>query len=150
MRYQFGIKKLTRLLLSVTLVTASALAFGMDDCTPEGVENENPAAEMPALFPSSFPIPENVILMSASSGEADEYNPYPFASLAFFATGSREDLFAYYENALPKAGYQIVMWEKDTGSMGFRVKGEGINLANVAVSSYDCRAYIDINISLLP
>ena len=42
------------------------------------------------------------------------------------------------------------MWEKDVGATGFRIRGEDIDEATIAISDYDCRAYVLLNVSLLP
>jgi len=134
----------------LTLAMSCNLAYAETDCVPEGVENENPAMDIPALFPANIPLPKELFVMSASSGAADEYNPYPFASIEFLTPGTKDQLFEYYEKALPAAGYRIVMWEKDTGATGFRVKSDDIDQAVIAVNEYDCRALILISVSLLP
>lgn len=139
-----------RSIFVLTMTLSCHLAFADTDCVPEGVENENPAMDIPALFPATIPLPSELIVMSASSGEADEYNPYPFTTIEFLAPGTRDQLFDYYEKALPAAGYRIVMWEKDTGATGFRIRSDDIDQANIAVSEYDCRAFVSINVSLLP
>ncbi len=134
----------------LTMALSCNLAYAETDCVPEGVENENPAMDIPALFPAAIPLPSERFVMSASSGEADEYNPYPFATIEFITPGTRDQLFDYYEKALPAAGYRIVMWEKDTGATGFRIRSDDIDQATIAVNEYDCRAFISINVSLLP
>lgn len=134
--------------LALTGALAPAQAAG--DCIPEGVKTGTPPAEMPGLFPGSMPMPSDYHLLNASAGAADEYDPFRFATVEFIAPGDREGLFELYEKSLPAAGYRIVMWEKDEGAMGFRVKGEGIDQATIALSDYDCRAYAMISASLTP
>lgn len=108
------------------------------------------AASMPQQFPGDIPLPDKYFLMSAAFAPADEWNPYPNATIEFLADGSRDELFEFYEKNLPASGYRIVMWEKDEGAHGFRVRGDGIDQATIAVNEYDCRAYVLFNVSLLP
>lgn len=123
---------------------------GSEECVPEGVEKDLTAAEMPSGFPAGFPIPPDHFLMSASSGAADEYNPYPYAMADLLVAGDEASAFSFYEKALAEAGYRIVMWENDLGAMGFRVRGDNIDQATISINSYDCRALVGISISLLP
>lgn len=138
---------LTLSLLGAFMVGPFALA---NECVPEGVEADMTAASMPAEFPAAFPLPEKYFVMNASYTPADEYNPWPVAFVELLADGSKDELFALYERELPAAGYRIVMWEKDVGATGLRVRGEGIEEAMVVVNSYDCRAYVMLSITILP
>jgi hypothetical protein len=135
------------LVLTTSVCWQSALA---EECIPEGVESSWTAATMPAEFPASIPLPEKYFLMSAAYTPADEYNPYPNATVELLADGSKDEVFAFLEKNLPTSGYRIVMWEKDEGATGFRVRGEGIDQATIAVNDYDCRGYLLVNVSLLP
>lgn len=135
--------------LSSFLISTCPLAWA-EDCVPEGTNEERPPVAIPDLFPATIPLPEGYTLISATGGPADEYNPYPFAMLEFLAPIGKEALFSYYEQALPAAGYRIVMWEKDDGATGFRVRGDGIDQASFAISDYDCQGYANISVSLLP
>jgi len=146
---RFSILCVLAILLSVSI---NAMAFGDEEgeCVPEGVEKDFPAVEIPMSFPEDFPVPTQHYLMSADSGPADEYNPYPFAMLDLLTNGDPASVFSYYEKVLPESGYRIVMWENDVGAMGFRVKGENIDQATISIRSYDCRTLVGISISLLP
>jgi len=143
---------------SVLCVLGMILSFSLlstvygatEECMPEGVEKDFAAVDMPATFPSDFPIPQDHYLMSASSGEADDYNPYPFAMVELLAPGDEASVFSFYEKALGESGYRIVMWEKDLGAMGFRVRGDNIDQATISINSYDCRALVGISVSLMP
>jgi len=135
--------------LSCMLISACPPAWA-GDCVPEGMNEERAPVAMPDLFPAAIPLPDGYTLISASGGPADEYNPYPFAMLEFLAPIGKEALFSFYEQALPAAGYRIVMWEKDDGATGLRVRGDGIDLASFAIGEYDCQGYASISVSLLP
>ena len=135
------------LVLTTSACWQSALA---EECIPEGVEASWTAATMPPEFPASIPLPEKYFLMSAAYTPADEYNPYPNATVELLAESSKDELFAFLEKNLPASGYRIVMWEKDTGATGFRVRGEGIDQATIAVNEYDCRGHLLVNVSLMP
>ncbi len=135
--------------LSCMLISTCPLAWA-EDCVPEGMDEERAPVAMPDLFPASIPLPDGHNLISAAGGAADEYNPYAFATLEFLVPIGKEALFSYYEQALPAAGYRIVMWEKDEGATGFRVRGEGIDQASIAINEYDCQGYASISVSFLP
>ena len=131
-----------------------ALLFGgnvvADDCVPEGVENGMAPAEIPSSMPAGFPLPSEHFVMSANSGAADEYNPYPFAMVDVLTPGDTASVFSFYEKALAESGYRIVMWENDLGAMGFRVRSDNIDQATISINSYDCRVLVGISVSLLP
>jgi hypothetical protein len=120
------------------------------DCIPEGVEKDVAQADLPALLPANFPKPADYIVMNASEGAADEYNPYPYATAELLVPGDTDSVFAFYEKSFPAAGYRIVMWEKDDGATGFRVRGDTVDQVTVSINSYDCRVLVGINASLLP
>lgn len=138
------------ILLTVALALGASGALLAEECTPEGVEKDMTAAAVPGEFPAAIPLPENPFVMSANATAADEWNPYPNVTVELLAAGSKDELFRFYEEQLPAAGYQIVMWEKDTGATGFRFRGDGIDQATIAINEYDCRAYVMLNVSLLP
>lgn len=121
-----------------------------EECIPEGVENDMTAATLPAEFPATIPLPGDPFVMSANATPADEWNPYPNATVELLVNGSRDELFRFFEQKLPAAGYRIVMWEKDEGATGFRFRGDGIDQATISINDYDCRAYVMLNVSLLP
>jgi len=128
-------------------VSGTALA---EECTPEGVEKDMTAASIPAELPAAIPLPGEHFVMSANATPADEWNPYPNATIELLVDGSKDEVFRFYEEKLPAAGYQIVMWEKDIGATGLRFRGDGIDQATIAINDYDCRAYVMLNVSLLP
>jgi len=131
--------------LSVVVAPAQA-----EECVPEGMDSMAEMVAVPDLFPASIPLPEGHHVMNASAGAADDYNPFPYAMLEFMAPGGKDAVFAYYEKALPAAGYRIVMWEKDDGATGLRIRGEGIDQASFAFNDYDCQVWVSISVSLLP
>lgn len=140
-----------RVLGVILFLALSSTCFGANgDCVPEGVEKDQAAAEMPSSFPADFPLPPDHFVLSASSGAADEYNPYPYAMADLLVAGDEAAAFAFYEKALAEAGYRIVMWENDLGAMGFRVRGDAIDQATISINSYDCRTLVGISVSLLP
>jgi hypothetical protein len=139
-------KKILCCFLSLTLGSAGFA----EDCSPEGVERDITPVEMPSSIPANFPQPAKPIVMSADTGVPDEYNPFGYARADLLVEGDMNAVFTYYEAELPKAGYNIVMWEKDTGAMGFRVRGEGLDQATISINSYDCRVLVGLNFSLLP
>ena len=145
---RFSVLCVLGMFLSFSLISTGFGSTG--ECVPEGVEKDFAATEMPASFPADFPIPGNHHLMSASSGAADGYNPYPFAMVELLANGDEASVFSFYEKALAESGYRIVMWENDLGAMGFRVRGDDIDQATISINSYDCRALVGISVSLLP
>ena len=139
-------------------VLGSVLAFAIlssanimaDECVPEGVENGIAPAEIPSSMPAGFPLPSEHFVMSANSGAADEYNPYPFAMVDVLTPGDTASVFSFYEKALAESGYRIVMWENDLGATGFRVRSDNIDQATISINSYDCRVLVGISVSLLP
>jgi len=133
-----------------TFSLTSTVHGANEECVPEGVEKDFAAVDMPSSFPADFPIPQGHFLMSASAGEADDYNPYPFAMVELLAPGDEASVFSFYEKALDESGYRIVMWENDLGAMGFRVRGDDIDQATISINSYDCRALVGISVSLMP
>lgn len=139
--------------LARSLVLLCGLGFGcmaLAECIPEGVEQDVTQADLPAMLPANFPKPEGYFVMNASEGPADEYNPYPYATAELLVPGDPESVFSFYESSFPKAGYRIVMWEKDEGATGFRVRGDTIDQATISINSYDCRVLVGISASLLP
>lgn len=138
--------------LLCTFIVAMLLggAVVADDCIPEGVEQSANAASLPATLPQAFPLPQTYVVLSASEAPADQFNPYPYAMAEVLADGDPETIFAFYEKQLPDSGYRIVMWENDSGAMGFRVRGDGIDQATISINSYDCKVLIGLNFSLLP
>ena len=121
----------------------------ISNCIPEGSIETPQGVAMPAQLPKNIPLPEKLTLMSASSILPDEYNPYQSVTVEFAAEGSREAVFAFYEKALPEAGYRIVMWEKEP-NMGLRYRGEGIEEGMLSIAEFDCRPLINITLSFLP
>jgi len=145
---RFSVLCVLGMIFSFSLIATVHGATG--ECVPEGVEKDVAAVDMPATFPADFPIPKDHFLMSASAGEADEYNPYPFAMVDLLTAGDAASVFSFYEKALAESAYRIVMWENDLGAMGFRVRGDNIDQATISINSYDCRVLVGISVSLLP
>lgn len=132
-------------LCALNVMVAPAWA---EECVPETTDMA--AVAIPDLFPASIPLPEGYRVMNASAGAADEYNPYPFAMLDLVVMDRKTDLFDYYQQALPAAGYRIVMWENDDGATGLRIRGDGIDQASFAFYEYDCHPAVSVSVSLLP
>jgi len=145
---RFSVLCVLGMIMSFSLISPVYGASG--GCVPEGVEKDFTAVDMPSAFPADFPIPQDHFLMSASSGAADDYNPYPFAMVELLASGDEASVFSFYEKSLAESGYRIVMWENDLGAMGFRVRSDDIDQATISINSYDCRTLVGISVSLLP
>lgn len=135
------------LVLVAALGGQSALA---EECIPEGVEESTTAVSMPAEFPKDIPLPPDYSLISATYTPPDEYNPYPNVNIELLVESTKEEAFAFFEKQLPASSYRIVMWEKDVGGTGFRIRSEDIDQAMIVVNDYDCRAYVSVNVSLFP
>jgi hypothetical protein len=135
------------LLLATAVGGQSAIA---QDCIPQGVEESATAVSIPAEFPGNIPLPPDYSLMSATFTPPDEYNPYPNVSVEMLVESTKEEAFAFFEQQLPASGYRIVMWEKDEGATGFRIRNEDIDQATITLNEYDCRAYVMFNVSLFP
>jgi hypothetical protein len=132
--------------LSASSTVIAADEAAISNCVPEGTIETPAGVSMPALLPKNIPLPEKLTLMSTSSTMPDAYSPYKSVTVEFASEGSRESTFAYYEKALPAAGYRIVMWEKDS-NMGLRFRGNGIDEGMLSISEYDCRPLINLYIS---
>jgi hypothetical protein len=140
--------------LAFLLLLVLAGSFGniamAEECVPEGDGQEMTAGTIPAEFPAAIPLPGEHFVMNAMATPADEWNPYPNATVELLIKSNKDDMFRFYEEKLPAAGYRIVMWEKDEGATGIRFRGEGIDQAMITFNDYDCQAYVMINVSLLP
>jgi len=150
MQQLFPSHPLRALAMMLWLASGISSSVAAEDCTPEQVENGMAAVTLPAEFPAAIPLPADYFLMNAMAEPASEWNPYPAAMVELLASGSPEQVFAFYETALPKAGYRIVMWEKDVGAMGFRFRSDDIDQGTISINSYDCRVAVMISVSLLP
>ena len=137
-----------------TCITTAYPVYANDEaaipnCIPEGTSETPEGISIPEDLPKNIPLPKKFTLMSASSMMPDEYNPYKSITIEFATEGSREAVFAFYEKALPEAGYRIVMWEKEP-NMGMRYRGDGIEEGMLSIAEYDCRPLINITLSFLP
>lgn len=129
-----------------TFLPAQAVETG---CVPSEPMQSPRADTVPDTFPDNIFLPEGLALMSSEAGAPDEYMPYGYASIEFVVDSDREKMFALYEAELVKAGYRVVMWEKDT-NWGLRFRGDDIDEGTISFSDYDCYPLIGIRIMFLP
>ena len=132
--------------------TAPATAAGSDrSASPGGGTASLPACvpaatpvPVPAAFPPEFPFPAGSVVTSAGETYAGGMYAEGYAPLRL------DDARRFFVEAVPAAGFQLVVWEQEMIEADGHFRGHGVTGTWIVVIAQDCPDAVYFSIGTYP